>query len=172
MRGKVKAEQVAYLQQGITPAYAGKSTFSVLFWKVPRDHPRVCGEKLFNSSSVWSLTGSPPRMRGKGNPGSCICIRPGITPAYAGKSGFSPFLALWVEDHPRVCGEKKPRQLMQTSLRGSTPRMRGKGSVKLPRNAGSRITPAYAGKSSSHSQKGCLTEDHPRVCGEKTQAKH
>ena len=29
-----------------------------------------------------------------------------ITPAYAGKSVFTPFLNMAKEDHPRVCGEK------------------------------------------------------------------
>ena len=80
----------------------------------------------------------PPRSSGPG----------GITPAYAGKSGFSPFLALWVEDHPRVCGEK---------------------CHLLSRLGGSQwITPAYAGKS-LHDYIVDLTKwDHPRVCGEKT----
>ena len=45
--------------------------------------------------------------------------------------------------------------------------MRGKAAafdaVPLP----PRITPAYAGKSHCHGEKGMRDEDHPRLCGEK-----
>ena len=45
--------------------------------------------------------------------------------------------------------------------------MRGKARVTSPADAEIRITPAYAGKSTTcHS--GCPPEqDHPRLCGEK-----
>ena len=53
----------------ITPAYAGKSSCSVLHKIAARDHPRLCGEKLLRSG----LMSKAKR----------------ITPAYAGKS-YSP----------------------------------------------------------------------------------
>ena len=86
MRGKELQVLVRYFCRGITPAYAGKSSF---FWLSPlsaRDHPRVCGEK-------WR------RLSGLVTPH-------GITPAYAGKSRFCYCSSRWNWDHPRVCGEK------------------------------------------------------------------
>ena len=47
VRGKGFFNLAHEVFEGITPACAGKSTFSLLFWNVPRDHPRVCGEKFF-----------------------------------------------------------------------------------------------------------------------------
>ena len=71
---------------GITPACAGKRLCYSLCLPPLWDHPRVCGEKPVAMHSCTTTRGSPPRMRGKGNPVSCTCSRPGITPAYAGKS--------------------------------------------------------------------------------------
>ena len=70
------------------------------------DHPRVCGEKVRITVNDLMSIGSPPRVRGKvrlflgGN------LLPGITPACAGKSLYSPDLFFRFKDHPRVCGEK------------------------------------------------------------------
>ena len=49
----------------ITPAYAGKSMELSSNIMVSKDHPRLCGEKA--STKAWELwgTGSPPPMRGK-----------------------------------------------------------------------------------------------------------
>ena len=72
MRGKDVHRLASKVSDGITPAYAGKS--SVLFWctRFGEDHPRVCGEKFTSRTPISSLCGSPPRMRGKaGYPGRC-----------------------------------------------------------------------------------------------------
>ena len=45
--------------------------------------------------------------------------------------------------------------------------MRGKALAILERRSGSRITPAYAGKSQRHDVDIMLQQDHPRLCGEK-----
>ena len=55
-----------------------------------RDHPRVCGEKFSLMTEVQALHGSPPRMRGKVKMVSIAGEIAGITPAYAGKSMYSP----------------------------------------------------------------------------------
>ena len=47
MRGKVYPEVWPYLYVGITPAYAGKRMRCLLLEQTIRDHPRVCGEKLY-----------------------------------------------------------------------------------------------------------------------------
>ena len=45
MRGKVDAPVQRAFFEGITPAYAGKSTCRRLPQDTFRDHPRLCGEK-------------------------------------------------------------------------------------------------------------------------------
>ena len=70
-------------------------------------------------------------------------------------------------DHPRVCGEKWMMPRPGTLSTGSPPRMRGKGCVIHYVYHLYGITPAYAGKRSSHAPRACIYRDHPRVCGEK-----
>ena len=106
MRGKDFAALAVELYKGITPAYAGKSSECPSRFVLAWDHPRVCGEKMFQPSELHPRLGSPPRMRGKGQGQKAHQEQEGITPAYAGKSSrltcgvFEPW------DHPRVCGEK------------------------------------------------------------------
>ena len=90
-----------------------------------------------------------------------------MPPACAGKSALRQRLPVAVEDHPRVCGEKFGQHLGQLCVLGSPPRMRGKESYADECDIKSRITPAYAGKSSPHPGMRRCRWDHPRVCGEK-----
>ena len=114
---------------------------------MPRDHPRVCGEKRWGLLYPARLRGSPPRVRGKVFRYGVSAGRLGITPAYAGKSRTSVLLHAAVWDHPRVCGEKAIFQLLQA--------------------VSGWITPAYAGKRSCKKKRETRKGDHPRVCGEK-----
>ena len=66
-------------------------------------------------------------MRGKVLQRSVRTLHSGITPAYAGKSGFRCF--------------------QKVLFLGSPPPMRGKGGLLSGGSATERITPAYAGKS-------------------------
>ena len=91
--------------------------------------------------------GSPPRMRGKEAAPRLPCGAARITPAYAGKSLSETSIRPRLEDHPRVCGEKRRNGLQRTNPSGSPPRMRGKGRRWPESVAANGITPAYAGKS-------------------------
>ena len=64
-RGKVALAHVASLALGITPAWAGKSDFFIACFHVPKDHPRVGGEKCLLLGTRCKGLGSPPRGRGK-----------------------------------------------------------------------------------------------------------
>ena len=136
----------------ITPAYAGKrSTAAILrsaFW----DHPRLCGEKRWQSMK------------------KTMCCR--ITPAYAGKSVLVQLCKLLVWDHPRLCGEKIPWWYRPSCQLGSPPPMRGKVPAFCFGSGNGGITPAYAGKSvrQKHTVGSC--RDHPRLCGEKPESSH
>ena len=91
-----------------------------------------------------------------------------ITPAYAGKSLPSLPPAGTAEDHPRLCGEKFSFLVPPFWAVGSPPPMRGKVSIADNYCLDRGITPAYAGKRSSTSFRISSYQDHPRLCGEKT----
>ena len=106
-------------------------------------------------------------MRGKVSVGPNNVKRVRITPAYAGKR-CSFFLLLGFSwDHPRICGEKFNALPAELKAKGSPPHMRGKVGLKETQSSASRITPAYAGKSSPGSNTTHFCKDHPRICGEK-----
>ena len=93
-------------RKGSPPRMRGKGQCTTMATTRHRDHPRVCGEKTFLCHAVQCPLGSPPRMRGKEFQIVGHAYRPGITPAYAGKSTCAPSLRERRQDHPRVCGEK------------------------------------------------------------------
>ena len=132
-----------------------------------RDHPRVCGEKLTALVTDKFYKGSPPRVRGKERFGQFREGGRGITPACAGKSPGLPWSPGCSRDHPRVCGEKRTISLTGQTTQGSPPRVRGKGDGRGAGGVEVGITPACAGKSTALTGAGILTQDHPRVCGEK-----
>ena len=86
MRGKEEMLRRNYAFEGITPAYAGKSESGSRWFKMKRDHPRLCGEKMPLESILTRFKGSPPPMRGKACDKRKFRSGIRITPAYAGKS--------------------------------------------------------------------------------------
>ena len=106
-------------------------------------------------------------MRGKDVLGPVCQFLFGITPAYAGKRGEGRTNGRRSEDHPRVCGEKRPSSTRAGAKAGSPPRMRGKVEASCFVPKGQRITPAYAGKRRRSLSMWSVCRDHPRVCGEK-----
>ena len=129
MRGKVKSSLYPTISKRITPAYAGKRIDACDASNVLWDHPRLCGEKSLQKRSVMWRAGSPPPMRGK------VYLR-------HQRRGTS-------KDHPRLCGEKSNNGSKCKSQSGSPPPMRGKVAAYSATDSRLRITPAYAGKSST-----------------------
>ena len=113
-------------------------------------------------------TGSPSPMRGKETGTSMKQQDQRITPAYAGKSSPAAVKVIFGQDHPRLCGEKGAFPALSHRELGSPPPMRGKVSVKLDALATAGITPAYAGKRYCLKDRLTRSEDHPRLCGEKS----
>ena len=127
----------------------------------------MCGEKQTRRSTGHVKPGSPPRVRGKGDVQAKVKALDRITPACAGKRTIFHLCDIIVEDHPRVCGEKKVSWYNPPAIQGSPPRVRGKVPAAQLRFARCRITPACAGKSSAGCARRGIFWDHPRVCGEK-----
>ena len=126
VRGKANSALSFGLSFGITPARAGKSNASAGGCHSTWDHPRACGEKGYNLGSEDVILGSPPRVRGKARPATRTATAPGITPARAGKSIDTMDWAELLWDHPRACGEKLDKHVIEVEARGSPPRVRGK----------------------------------------------
>ena len=145
-RGKVYSVCKEIAPLGITPAWTGKRRPLSGPCAAPGDHPRVGGEKPLLSKLVSTMPGSPPRGRGKGPPGEGMRCRPGITPAWAGKSRSTTRRTCAPKDHPRVGGEKKLFDIDHGAKPGSPPRGRGKVIHTGAIPASPRITPAWAGK--------------------------
>ena len=127
MRGKVPMISADFSLLRITPAYAGKRQVVQQYYLHEEDHPRLCGEKVSIKKSMHFREGSPPPMRGK---------------VVASAEGTSA-----QRDHPRLCGEKGRCSCGNAFYQGSPPPMRGKANVPADELRGTRITPAYAGKS-------------------------
>ena len=127
----------------------------------------MCGEKIPSSLNWPMFLGSPPRVRGKADSANLHQPKPGITPAYAGKSTGLCEHSRQEQDHPRVCGEKSAASIWAICARGSPPRMRGKDPRFIDDDTAGGITPACAGKSLSTRWTSLPYRDHPRVCGEK-----
>ena len=66
-------------------------------------------EKTATKNYIYGMEGSPPRVRGKEQICLAVSADDGITPACAGKRIYHIPMALSLEDHPRVCGEKFDR---------------------------------------------------------------
>ena len=90
----------------------------------------------------------------------------GITPADAGKTFFISFILLFLQDHPRGCGENAETESGCSAMIGSPPRMRGKPPVIADALPTLRITPADAGKTTFMPVANHCNKDHPRGCGE------
>ena len=167
MRGKAPFQKICQAFSGITPAYAGKRTFSNFPRDSLEDHPRLCGEKSTCTRLADNKKGSPPPMRGKVSIVVELDFLVGITPAYAGKSLGHFFYAFIFWDHPRLCGEKQRSSVVILLLLGSPPPMRGKDLCTAKAQMRHRITPAYAGKRLAFTIFEFTERDHPRLCGEK-----
>ena len=85
-RGRPGAVAGDFPVGGITPACAGKTRDHWLCAYKGPDHPRMRGEDLRLRIRSLVIRGSPPHARGRRVERSVCCIRPGITPACAGKT--------------------------------------------------------------------------------------
>ena len=109
-------------------------------------------------------------MRGKLLMLCALRLRPGITPADAGKTTPTHSALNASPDHPRGCGENATGDSVIVPSEGSPPRMRGKLRLWSSALPARRITPADAGKTLPDGKPICRQPDHPRGCGENRSA--
>ena len=116
VREKLTSDYKALSRIRITPACAGKTDVYSHFICSFQDHPRECGKNLLRSNIVRDGSGSPPRVREKQADSSKLRLRPGITPASAGKTLLS-------------CHLKRNNIPLKDFLSGITPASAGKTSL-------------------------------------------
>ena len=168
LRGKRKLQQMPTVDDRITPAPAGKTFALFAYLSVTWDHPRTCGENLNKSALMYWREGSPPHLRGKHGYNGPYGQAARITPAPAGKTFLLKHEQLFLQDHPRTCGENFDCSQKSKASPGSPPHLRGKRYIyNLPKIAPG-ITPAPAGKTFDICPLAAAKRDHPRTCGENT----
>ena len=189
VRGKRQQALQRLCEVGLIPACAGKTFVRVAASVDKRAHPRVCGENALCFLVDLVCQGSSPRVRGKRQLSPRISTVLRLIPACAGKTCSLIFLisslrahprvcgenVLPVESaassaaHPRVCGENKIRESARFRVAGSSPRVRGKPTIKHATCKACGLIPACAGKTKRETPWQVRLRAHPRVCGENTE---
>ena len=104
-------------------------------------------------------------MRGKQLDVTANLCQSRIIPAHAGQTANGPIQGRAHPDHPRACGANALHRRSSRSIRGSSPRMRGKRVVRRLQVRERRIIPAHAGQTRRISRSLIGSPDHPRACG-------
>ena len=152
----------------LIPACAGKTAAPSLLYSLSGAHPRVCGENLIALGADLSAQGSSPRVRGKRASNLRRRGLDRLIPACAGKTASSERSRSPRRAHPRVCGENAAENSDKDVVTGSSPRVRGKHSIRFPNRSRRGLIPACAGKTWRESDSPAIGWAHPRVCGENT----
>ena len=147
VRGEGSLAQRFSCASRIIPAGAGRRRRAEGTWERAWDHPRGCGEKLPAKTAGEKPEGSSPRVRGEAECRSIMSLSSWIIPAGAGRSTIVKRGNANAWDHPRGCGEKVWKGRCNTFAQGSSPRVRGEGTLEEPPRAVAGIIPAGAGRS-------------------------
>ena len=172
VRGALEALRRPRSLSGIIPAGAGSTRPRGPSQQCGRDHPRRCGEHRAFDGCVSQDAGSSPQVRGARFPARLTIDWRGIIPAGAGSTcrTFRYGNQRW--DHPRRCGEHCNTCADGTSIKGSSPQVRGAPFRPVRIRSGRGIIPAGAGSTHQPSSSGPLGRDHPRRCGEHPSETH
>ena len=168
MRGAPVPALAGPLGKRIIPADAGSTRYRSRSMRPGRDHPRRCGEHWSHPDEVKQTGGSSPQMWGARTQVRNHHHVYRIIPADAGSTMAGRAVSICPRDHPRRCGEHRPRGTHRFPHQGSSPQMRGAPPRPRFSGQGRGIIPADAG--STYHPPLCLRErrDHPRRCGEHT----
>ena len=84
VQGRWTTKKQKALSTRFTPACAGTIIYGIIFSRIYKGHPRVCGDDDSLPSAIQLNVGSPPHARGQSHIGFCNKITYRFTPAYAG----------------------------------------------------------------------------------------
>ena len=165
-RGKPVSLHLEEGTGGLIPAWAGKTCCCVCALFAHRAHPRVGGENSPPTPARRRFSGSSPRGRGKRAGGWTVGCGQGLIPAWAGKTRRRRTRRRRISAHPRVGGENHFEYAKPETIKGSSPRGRGKPRSGTHRFVRPRLIPAWAGKTSALAHTTPRARAHPRVGGE------
>ncbi len=154
------------------PACAGNAPRSPCSADSEPVHPRVCGERDYLDWAVRHVSGSSPRVRGTRPRQAREPIGSRFIPACAGNASSRERRRAKNPVHPRVCGERAAMTVHVVFPYGSSPRVRGTLALCLDRSLRFRFIPACAGNAAFPTAPFITPSVHPRVCGERSQARH
>ena len=112
------------------------------------------------------MAGSSPRVRGKHRMAVAQAALIRLIPACAGKTERPGRTSAAAGAHPRVCGENNIESFLGSVVGGSSPRVRGKPSLRQTCIGMPGLIPACAGKTVRRKFASATVRAHPRVCGE------
>ena len=165
-RGKLDGELLGQVDDGLIPAWAGKTLAASGCAAGCGAHPRVGGENLACALPSAVTQGSSPRGRGKPDLDQSQTLVLRLIPAWAGKTSRAVCVSENRAAHPRVGGENIHVLLDECEERGSSPRGRGKLSLSLWITRLFGLIPAWAGKTNARMVWSSQARAHPRVGGE------
>ena len=151
---------------GIIPACAGSTIEKHGVSPPSGDHPRMRGEHLTKTSSLFSIGGSSPHARGARRRVGLARAQFGIIPACAGSTSQIFWLAAVARDHPRMRGEHHASLDRPLTIAGSSPHARGAQVLARVHQLNSGIIPACAGSTAYLRHASSSARDHPRMRGE------
>ena len=146
VRGSHRLRGPADRPAGSIPACAGKPAPTARSARLPRVHPRVCGEAALLPLGFDLRQGPSPRVRGSLDQHGGPVARLGSIPACAGKPHRRSHRAGQRGVHPRVCGEATDDNRLLFEKWGPSPRVRGSRSRLGGTGPPVRSIPACAGK--------------------------
>ena len=165
-RGKHAQELGRSRAPRLIPARAGKTRELSPTPPAARAHPRAGGENLTMTFRLDRLGGSSPRGRGKRCVHDVQLRRPRLIPARAGKTARPASSGNPPGAHPRAGGENEGARFRHRQRHGSSPRGRGKRTVRACKFRTRRLIPARAGKTRAIRHAHGLSAAHPRAGGE------
>ena len=133
---------------------------------MPPAHPRAGGENQYDGPVAVQAHGSSPRGRGKRVSARSNGDRARLIPARAGKTDRAHDGNQARTAHPRAGGENAFVVGATATVRGSSPRGRGKRASMIVTEDEGRLIPARAGKTARHPASGPRSTAHPRAGGE------
>ena len=94
-------------------------------------------------------------------------LNTGIIPTRVGTRSRKYSQSQVTEDHPHACGDKLFVLVLDTTEKGSSPRVWGQAAEALINISNSRIIPTRVGTRISKPNDNSNSEDHPHACGDK-----
>ena len=125
-RGKLHAELLGEIDDGLIPAHAGKTPRRARQRSRAGAHPRSRGENGRLARRCTRVSGSSPLTRGKLSSDAASYEDAGLIPAHAGKTFGGRGRGCGARAHPRSRGENRIGRAATMGSRGSSPLTRGK----------------------------------------------